>query len=211
MRSINKEATTSNHNILVLLILYFFLMFGIFTIDLLVPLGVAGGVPYVVVILVSLWLNSYKYTISLAVICTILTLIGFYYSPAGGELWKVVANRGLAIFAIWLTAILAIKWEITLKRNIALAYEAERKKETEKIYIATIGGALHIINNLLNNLQIVEFEIENTPEFDGEVKNMFDAMRAEASSQTEALSSVNNIEAAAIIASVHPGLTSVLT
>jgi len=38
-----------------------------------------------------------------------LTVIGFYSSPAGGELWKVIFNRSLALFAIWVTAILSVQ------------------------------------------------------------------------------------------------------
>jgi len=40
---------------------------------------------------------------------SILTVIGFYSSPAGGELWKVIFNRSLALFAIWATAILSVQ------------------------------------------------------------------------------------------------------
>lgn len=36
----------------------------------------------------------------MAIICSILTVIGFVASPAGGELWKVIFNRALALFAL---------------------------------------------------------------------------------------------------------------
>lgn len=81
--------------------------FLILVVDLSIPLGVAGGVPYVAVVLLSLWLPGKRTTAWLAVICTLLTAIGYFLSPAGGELAKVLANRFLAIFAIWVTAILA--------------------------------------------------------------------------------------------------------
>ncbi len=81
----------------------------IFVIDLMLPLGVAGGVPYIVVILVSLRSNHLKFTFYISIFCTLLTIIGYFYSPEGGELWKVLMNRALALFAIWVTALLSIK------------------------------------------------------------------------------------------------------
>jgi hypothetical protein len=87
----------------------FCLSLVILVVDLQIPLGVAGGVPYIAVVLVSLWSSSRKFTIVTAVICSILTMIGFFYSPEGGELWKVIFNRVLALFAIWVTALLSLK------------------------------------------------------------------------------------------------------
>lgn len=77
-----------------------------FAIDLMLPLGVAGGVPYVAVVLVSFWSARRELPFFLAVLCTGLTLAGYVLSPSGGEQWKVVSNRLLAIFAIWVTATL---------------------------------------------------------------------------------------------------------
>ena len=76
----------------------------IFALDLLIPLGVAAGVPYILVILVSLRSSIKLFTVYMAVWASILTAAGFYFSPAGGELWKVLFNRGIALFAIWTTA-----------------------------------------------------------------------------------------------------------
>lgn len=79
-------------------------------IDLAIPLGVAAGVPYVTVILLSLTSKQQATTWIWACICTLLTVIGFYASPIGGEVWKVVSNRILAIYAIWAVAIVSIYW-----------------------------------------------------------------------------------------------------
>lgn len=81
----------------------------IFAIDLMLPLGVAGGVPYIAVVLISLKFNKAEYTVYTAFACTLLVILGYLYSPEGGELWKVVLNRVLAVFAIWVTALLSIK------------------------------------------------------------------------------------------------------
>lgn len=83
-------------------------MIAVFVFDLQLALGIAGGVPYISVILVALWLPGKRYIISFAIICTVLVVVGYYLSPQGGELWKVLFNRGLAVFAIWITVIIAL-------------------------------------------------------------------------------------------------------
>ncbi|CAH0526077.1 PAS domain S-box protein [Vibrio hippocampi] len=81
---------------------------GIFYVDLTIPLGVAAGVPYVTVILVSLISQRQSTILIWATACTLLTLFGYYLSPIGSETWKVVTNRILAIYAIWAVAIVSI-------------------------------------------------------------------------------------------------------
>lgn len=80
----------------------------ILMIDLSLPLGVAGGVPYVAAILVALRSASPHQAIGFAVVCSLLTIVGFYWSPDGGILWVVLLNRFLALFVIWVTAILGL-------------------------------------------------------------------------------------------------------
>lgn len=178
------------------------LALAIFTIDLQIPLGVAVGVPYILVVLVSLWSPKSNFVIILAVICSLLTLLGLYLSPSGGELWKVLSNRGLAIFAIWVTALLALRWKLYEKEISSLKYKME--KEKEKIYLATIHGAQHITNNLLNELKLIELEIENHPEFDKEISSMFVDMMAEANALMNDLSTVDKIDDEIIMESVYP-------
>lgn len=81
----------------------------IFMIDISVPLGVAGGVLYFVVILVSLAARSRGFIIYVAILCSVLTVLGYFFSPAGGEPWKVMANRVLAYLVIWITTMLSLK------------------------------------------------------------------------------------------------------
>lgn len=110
-----------------------FLALAIFTLDILTPLGVAGGVPYILVVLISLWGRRKKLPFYMAIAVTVLTVAGYFMSPAGGELWKVLANRTLALFAIWVVAILS-----TQRRTF---YE-EKEKALEEI--KTLKGFLPI-------------------------------------------------------------------
>lgn len=101
------------------LILICFLMILFFEIDLITELGVADGVLYISIVLLAAGLPQRRFIIIFALACSVLTVLGFFFSPAGGELWKVLTNRLLAFYAIWVTAILS--WH---RRKI----EAEREQ-----------------------------------------------------------------------------------
>ncbi|MDH5475636.1 MAG: hypothetical protein OEX22_08110 [Cyclobacteriaceae bacterium] len=85
------------------------LCIAIFSIDIMLPRGVAIGVPYVIVVLISIRLKNSKAIYIITIICTLLTLLGYYYSPNEGKLWKVLINRFLAILVIWSSAFLSVK------------------------------------------------------------------------------------------------------
>lgn len=122
-----------------------------FVIDLELTLGVAAGILYIAVILIALWSPNRNYAIYSAVICSILVLIGFHLSPQGGELWKVLLNRSLSLFAIWITAILVTMWKISDEKVFNARCEIEKEKEDkylthEKEIIATKEEAEHANN-----------------------------------------------------------------
>jgi PAS domain S-box-containing protein len=94
-------------------------------VDLSLPLGVAGGVLYVAVILVALRSAGPRQVIGFAFVCSIFTIAGFYWSPGGGVLWVVLLNRSLALFVIWVTAILGL----LLKRNQLKQLQSEIRLE----------------------------------------------------------------------------------
>lgn len=79
---------------------------AIFAFDLAIPLGVAAGVLYMVVVLLAVLVEERKYILIAAVAGSALTLLGYHLSPPSGgvEAWKVLFNRGLSLFAIWISA-----------------------------------------------------------------------------------------------------------
>lgn len=178
-----------------------FLMLGIFAIDLSLPLGVAAGVPYIAVIFISLWMHNNKVVVSFAVACSLLVVLGFFLSPEGGTFWVVIANRSLTILAIWATALLGMLQENTRLKIIAV--ELEREKDKEKIYLATLHGAQHVINNLLNQLLYVQMEVEKHPDFNKVTAKLFNDMLIEAQTLIVKLSSVQNMDPDEISKSVH--------
>jgi len=106
--------------------------------DLLLPLGVAGAVPYVALVLLGMWLPSRRYILALAGLGTVLTVVGYVLSPVGGISWVVLTNRGLALFAIWITAFLLMQHkkreeEIrVLNADLTVTNEQLEKEATER-------------------------------------------------------------------------------
>ena len=105
----NKENEATIKSDRKLIIICLLMATGIFIIDTLIPLGVAAGVMYIIIVLISLWSKNGKITFYMAIIGSILTILGFYSSPSGGELWKVLTNRSLSLFAIWAVTVLSIQ------------------------------------------------------------------------------------------------------
>ncbi len=97
-----------------------------FVFDLSLPLGAAGGVLYILFVLVGKLYPKRCHTLWLAVIATVLTVLGYFYSPQGGEEWVVIMNRVLAIFAIWVTA-LTVNLGLAHKKSLKLQAEELRK------------------------------------------------------------------------------------
>ena len=78
----------------------------IFLADIFIPTGVADGMVYVVLVLVGLLAGNKRLLLGGAVLGTLLIISGFFLSPTGGEVWKVLLNRFLSIFTLWMTYIL---------------------------------------------------------------------------------------------------------
>lgn len=77
--------------------------------DMALPLGVADGVLYISLVLIGLLAHKKSLILGGAIAGTCLTAVGFFLSPPGGELWKVLINRILAVIAIWITAGLCLR------------------------------------------------------------------------------------------------------
>ncbi len=131
-----KKQEASNRKIVTLCLV---LSIAIFIIDTSIPLGVAGGVPYILVVLISLWSPRTSLPIYVAIGGSALTVIGFYSSPSGGELWQVLFNRALALFAIWTTAILSVQRK---------TFQVEREKALSELKI--LSGFLPICASCKN-------------------------------------------------------------
>lgn len=77
---------------------------AIFAFDYAMPLGVAGGVPYALLVLLGLITRRTRDVVVLAILGTLLTVSGYYFSRPGVDQSLVLINRGLALFSIWSVA-----------------------------------------------------------------------------------------------------------
>ena len=116
--------------------------------DLSIELGVAGGVPYVAAVLLSLWMPGRRTTVVIALLCIGLTVVGYVASPPGGEAWKVLINRLLAVFAITTTALVILLRKQDEVRSRKLDRRLQNAEKLESLRLLA-GGVAHDFNNLL--------------------------------------------------------------
>lgn len=93
---------------------------GIFVFDLNQPLGVAAGIPYAALVMLGLILNNKVLVMYLAVLGTLLTIVGLYFQQAEVALQIVMTNRILAILLVWATAIICIR-QMIFQEKMAVA------------------------------------------------------------------------------------------
>jgi signal transduction histidine kinase len=114
----------------------------IFAIDLSLPLGVAGGIPYIVVVLIGVWHPSPRFTLVVALAATGLTGLGYVLSPPAGVPWIVVTNRGLALFAIWTAAALVVYHKRAEVRTLVVGEQAKIANRTKSDLLANMSHEL---------------------------------------------------------------------
>jgi len=85
----------------------------------------------------------------------------------------------------------------------------EKQQEAVRIYKSTIYSSCHILNNLLNQMQIVKMEALKCRDFDREFIKHYDNAFSEATNLIQRLSEVENITDENIWASVDPNSISI--
>ena len=131
----------------ILLIIIFILAILFFTIGTRVELGVAWGIAYISVVLLSYRLSQRGYIMGFAVLCSAFTILGYFLAPRGGEFWKVITNRVLSLYAIWVTAILLFhrkKREDERERVIRELEEARTKIKILSGFLPTCSSCKKI-------------------------------------------------------------------
>jgi len=119
---------------------------GIFIMDLMTPLGVADAIPYIAVILLSLWLPHRRHTYIAGIIVSLLTILGFFLSPSGERLSIVIANRILSLFGIWSAVIFVSKYKYSLDVINRTKESLRREKETAQKYL-DVAATMFVLTN----------------------------------------------------------------
>ena len=118
----------------------------VFAVDLCLPLGVASAVPYTFAVLVALRAKPGWVGPATAGLCMVLTVLKLGIVPERGttELWKVIANRCLALFAIAMTTLLGV-----LRRR---AEERSRRHEADLARMGRLAVAGELATVLAHEL-----------------------------------------------------------
>ena len=94
----------------------FLLLIVLFVLDLKYPLGIAAGVPYIIVMVVSLWFLKPNQVLLFSIGCSVLALFGFFFKENTAEL-EGLTNRLMAVFS-----------------NVAIALMIRRQTDLESIF-----------------------------------------------------------------------------
>jgi len=86
---------------------------GVLVLDTYTPQEMPPQMLYVLCILVSLWSRHERTIWGMAILCSVLTVLGSYLSPPSFDLSLIVFNRTTGILLIWLTAVLVWQYRRT--------------------------------------------------------------------------------------------------
>lgn len=150
----SRKPPSAGNNLFKVIILAVAVAATVFMLDIMLPLGIAGGVPYVALVLVGWWFPKRQAIFSLAVISSLLTVIGYFLSPEGGIPSVVITNRAYALFAIWATTIilwLARRDRARILRNeVVLEYAIQESETSNKAKSDFLANMSHELRTPLN-------------------------------------------------------------
>ncbi len=121
---------------------------GIFISDIFTPRGIADGVSYIAVVLLTLWMRGSRFTFIFAVASTLLTLVGAFFSEAGEGVSVFFTNRILSLLGVWAAAFLILKFKKTeaaaarVKENLNALFD----NATVGITLADKNGRITMMN-----------------------------------------------------------------
>lgn len=173
----------------------------ILMIDLEMPKGVASGVLYIIVVLLSLGSPEKRVTLFVALICSMLVGIGYLGSPSSGAPPdQIFLNRLLSLFAIWVTAILTLKQrdKTAELHHERLKYlhstkQIEVREEKMKVLKATMRTVQDITGNFLNSLNLFKLEIRKSNTLAPESVARLDELISDTSQRLNKLGNLNEI------------------
>jgi hypothetical protein len=73
----------------------------VFILDVLTPLGIATWALYVVPLGLTSWSSIRSLLPITAIVCSVLILLGYYYSSPGVSFEYAVINRALGVVMLW--------------------------------------------------------------------------------------------------------------
>jgi diguanylate cyclase (GGDEF)-like protein/PAS domain S-box-containing protein len=101
-----------------------------FVVDLLLPLGIAVSLPYVLIVFLALRTGRNARIVTIAAIASLLTVADFAFSPRGPAAWSDATNTLITLASIWIAAALSIQYNNAERRT--------RDVETRSRFLAAI-------------------------------------------------------------------------
>lgn len=126
----------------------------VFIIDIQFALGVAGGIPYVLLVMATYWHKKKRVTTGFGIIATILIITGFVLSEPSEYLLISIANRVMTIVVVWAAVWFVNNYKTSLneiqknEKRISALFEAA----TEGIIISDLDGNIIMVNEKAEEL-----------------------------------------------------------
>lgn len=120
------------------------------------PLGVAAAVPYIAVILLSLYLPDRRHIVIAGIAVSILTVLGIFFSPHPVEkTWIYLTNRLLSLFGIWSAVVFVSLYKRSLE--IINAQKEVLKQEEEALRQANMDLKKYTEELKRSNAELEQF------------------------------------------------------
>ncbi len=108
--------------------------------DLAMPAGLAMGVPYIAAVILALRSPKRRFIVFTAIICSGYILVAGFHKGAHGGLGAVFLDSVVALFAIWVTALLAVE----RRRSDERRERAIEEQEKALAHVRVLRGLLPI-------------------------------------------------------------------
>ncbi len=124
-------------------------------VDALLPLGVAGDVPLILVVLLTVREGNVRETLWVAAGCTAVALVGMALRSLGAApTWLVVSNHLLAILGIWAAALTVVWSHAASEARVAARAEDQRIREErlrEQTALTRLGSMAAVVAHEVRN------------------------------------------------------------
>jgi len=148
----------TKHTVVRLVAFCILITMAIFAMDLVTPLGVIDGLLYTVVVLLVLRLPGQRPVIAMAMICTVLTVVGFIFSPPITHLSQVTINRPLSICVIWVATILTLQRK---QMEEALRRHQDKLEDLIEVRTAEIKQANQELEQAVKKYKLADAQIKD--------------------------------------------------
>lgn len=115
---------------------------AVFVVDIFIPLGVSGGVVYVLLVMATYWVKGKSITTGTGVLATLLTIAGFWFSVSSEYILLSGANHGMTIIIIWASVWFVNNYKASLSQ-LRRNYRTLFKATTDEILVYQLDDDGH--------------------------------------------------------------------